>query len=61
MSYFDMALLAMVNHTKLPLRLATLSGIGISFLSFMVALNYLYKCRENIFTPLFVIPSLYFL
>jgi glycosyltransferase involved in cell wall biosynthesis len=43
MTYFDMALLAMVNHTKLPLRLATLSGMGISFFSFLVALYYLIR------------------
>jgi glycosyltransferase involved in cell wall biosynthesis len=40
---FDLALLAMVYHTKLPLRLATLIGIGISSLSFLVAISYLIR------------------
>ncbi|MDR1298078.1 MAG: glycosyltransferase family 2 protein [Deltaproteobacteria bacterium] len=40
---FDMSLLAMVHHTKLPLRLATLTGVGVSFLSFCVAIFYLLR------------------
>jgi glycosyltransferase involved in cell wall biosynthesis len=41
--YLDMALLALVNHSRLPIRLATVSGVGISLLSFLVALYYLVR------------------
>tara|TARA_B100000315_G_scaffold168054_1_gene156575 strand:+ start:3482 stop:4426 length:945 start_codon:yes stop_codon:yes gene_type:complete len=41
---YDMALLGITNHSKIPLRLATFSGFVISFLSFFVGLGYfLYK------------------
>jgi hypothetical protein len=43
MSLLDIALLAMVTHTKLPLRIATLSGMGLSVLSLTVALYYLIR------------------
>jgi glycosyltransferase involved in cell wall biosynthesis len=38
--YFDSALLGIVNHSKLPLRLATLLGIGMSGLSFLLGIYY---------------------
>lgn len=41
MGYFDMALSGIVNHSKLPLRLATLTGCLVSFLSFCTGLYYL--------------------
>jgi glycosyltransferase involved in cell wall biosynthesis len=41
MTLFDVALLAMVNHTKIPLRLATLFGAIISLISFGVGTFYL--------------------
>ena len=37
---YDMAMTGFVNHTKLPLRLATFSGFVIAFLSFLVAIFY---------------------
>jgi len=38
---YDMAMTGFVNHTKLPLRLATLTGFFIGVISFLVALLYL--------------------
>jgi polyisoprenyl-phosphate glycosyltransferase len=38
---YDMAMLGFVNHSKLPLRLASFIGFTVSFLSFLVALIYL--------------------
>jgi glycosyltransferase involved in cell wall biosynthesis len=38
---FDMAMLGITNHSKIPLRLATLAGFGLGFLSLLVALFYL--------------------
>jgi hypothetical protein len=43
MTCLDLALLAMVNHTKIPLRLATLLGMAMSIFSFMVAVFYLIR------------------
>jgi glycosyltransferase involved in cell wall biosynthesis len=43
MTYFDLSLLAMVYHTRLPLRLATLTGMVVSCLSFFVAIFYLVR------------------
>lgn len=37
----DMALLAMVSHSKIPLRLVTISGLGVSLISFFAAFYYL--------------------
>ncbi len=37
---YDMAMTGFVNHTKLPLRLATFMGFVIAFLSFLVAIFY---------------------
>lgn len=45
--YLDMALLAVVNHSKLPLRLATLTGIIVSMASFLGA-GY-YSIRKLLF------------
>lgn len=39
--YLDLALLAVVNHSRIPLRLATLTGIFVSALSFLSGLYYL--------------------
>jgi glycosyltransferase involved in cell wall biosynthesis len=38
---YDMAMLGITNHTKVPLRLATLLGFAISIFSFAVAVVYL--------------------
>ena len=38
---FDMALLGITNHTKIPLRLATLLGFGIAVFSLLVGFGYL--------------------
>jgi glycosyltransferase involved in cell wall biosynthesis len=38
---YDMALLGITNHSKVPLRLATLSGFVLSLLSFFVGCGYL--------------------
>jgi len=37
---YDMAMLGITNHSKVPLRLATMLGFGVSFLSLCVALGY---------------------
>ncbi|MFC2128728.1 glycosyltransferase family 2 protein [Bacteroidota bacterium] len=38
---YDMAMLGFVNYSKLPLRLASFIGFGVSFLSFFIAMIYL--------------------
>jgi glycosyltransferase involved in cell wall biosynthesis len=38
---YDMAMLGITNHSKVPLRLATMVGFAVSFLSLLVALAYL--------------------
>ena len=38
---YDMAMLGVTNHSKVPLRLATMLGFAVSFLSLCVALGYL--------------------
>ena len=38
---WDMAMLGITNHSKIPLRLATFMGFGVGALSFLVALVYL--------------------
>jgi polyisoprenyl-phosphate glycosyltransferase len=38
---YDMAMLGFINYSKLPLRLASFIGFGVSILSFIVALIYL--------------------
>lgn len=38
---YDMAMLGITNHSKVPLRLATLFGFGMSALGFVLALGYL--------------------
>jgi glycosyltransferase involved in cell wall biosynthesis len=49
---FDIAMLGFTKHSKVPLRLATLSGFALSFLSLLAAVGYLvYKLLFwNIFT-----------
>ncbi len=43
-SLYDMAMLGITNHSKVPLRLAAMSGFVLGFLSLVVALGYfLYK------------------
>lgn len=43
-SLYDLAMLGITNHSKVPLRVATLSGFVISFLSFLTGLGYfIYK------------------
>jgi glycosyltransferase involved in cell wall biosynthesis len=39
---YDMAMLGITNHTKIPLRLATMFGFGLSFLSLFVAFVYFF-------------------
>lgn len=38
---YDLAMLGITNHSKVPLRLATMAGFALSALSFLVALGYL--------------------
>ena len=40
-SLYDMAMLGFVNHSKIPLRLSSFIGFGISFMSLLFALVYL--------------------
>jgi len=40
-SLYDIAMLGITNHSKIPLRLATIFGFGISIVSLIVALAYL--------------------
>jgi polyisoprenyl-phosphate glycosyltransferase len=40
-SLYDLAMLGIVNHSKVPLRLATIFGFGMALLSFLIALGYL--------------------
>jgi len=40
-SLYDMAMLGITNHSKVPLRIATMAGFTISMLSLLVALGYL--------------------
>ncbi len=40
-SLYDMAMLGVTNHSKVPLRLATMAGFAISILSLLVAIGYL--------------------
>ncbi len=43
-SLYDMAMLGFVNHSKVPLRLASFIGFSVAMLSFLVALGYfIYK------------------
>lgn len=41
LTLFDMALTGMVNNTKAPLRMATLAGFSLAFVSFLIAVFYL--------------------
>lgn len=38
---YDMAMLGFTNHSKVPLRLATMIGFGLAFLNLLVGLGYL--------------------
>jgi polyisoprenyl-phosphate glycosyltransferase len=38
---WDMAMLGLTNHSKVPLRLATFAGLGVAALSFLVGTGYL--------------------
>ncbi len=38
---WDLGMLGITNHSKVPLRLATFFGLAVSFFSFLVALGYL--------------------
>ena len=40
-SLYDMAMLGVTNHSKVPLRLATMAGFAISVISLLVAIGYL--------------------
>jgi len=40
-SLYDMAMLGVTNHSKVPLRLASMAGFGISVLSLLVSIAYL--------------------
>ena len=40
-SLYDLAFLGIVNHSKVPLRMATMAGFGLAALSLLVALGYL--------------------
>ena len=40
-SLYDVAMLGVTNHSKVPLRLATMAGFAISILSLLVAIGYL--------------------
>jgi polyisoprenyl-phosphate glycosyltransferase len=40
-SLYDMAMLGITNHSKVPLRLATMAGFAISIVSLLVAVGYL--------------------
>lgn len=39
---YDIAMLGITNHSKVPLRLATMAGFALSFLSMLVGLGYLF-------------------
>jgi len=41
-SLYDMAMLGFVNHSKVPLRLASFVGFGVSLISILVGLGYLF-------------------
>ncbi len=40
-SLYDIAMLGITNHSKVPLRLATMAGFAISVLSLLIAFGYL--------------------
>jgi polyisoprenyl-phosphate glycosyltransferase len=41
LTLYDLAMMGITSHSKIPLRLATMAGFGISILSILVALAYL--------------------
>jgi glycosyltransferase involved in cell wall biosynthesis len=38
---YDMAMLGITSHSKIPIRLATMAGFGLSIISFLISLTYL--------------------
>jgi polyisoprenyl-phosphate glycosyltransferase len=38
---YDMAMLGITSHSKIPIRLATMAGFGLSIISFLISLAYL--------------------
>lgn len=38
---YDLAMLGIVNHSKIPIRLATMAGFALSLISFLISLTYL--------------------
>ncbi len=38
---YDLAMLGIVNHSKIPIRLATMAGFALSLISFIISLTYL--------------------
>lgn len=40
-THYDLAMLGITSHSKIPIRLATMAGFALSALSFLVALGYL--------------------
>lgn len=49
---YDMAMLGITNHSKIPLRMATMAGFIVSMLSFLIAMGYLVAklCFWNTFS-----------
>ena len=45
--YLDMAMLALVNHSRLPLRLATVAGTAVSLVSILTGAYYLIRKLAN--------------
>jgi polyisoprenyl-phosphate glycosyltransferase len=41
LTLFDVAMLGLVKHSRMPMRLATLAGFGMSAISLMIAMGYL--------------------
>ena len=50
-SLYDMAMLGITNHSKVPLRLATMAGFAISLLSLLAALGYLVARLMHLYQP----------
>lgn len=45
--YLDSALLGIVNHTKAPLRIATLIGLAMSLCSFLISIYYVFRKLQS--------------
>jgi glycosyltransferase involved in cell wall biosynthesis len=48
-SLYDMAMLGITNHSKVPLRLATMAGFAISVISLLVAIGYYFFGAVQLF------------